>query len=59
MKRIVGPNETRTLSHQATLPVSGLALTTTSSFSSRSESDFVSAKDGISVENWVDGLEPA
>ena len=42
-----------------TLPVSGLAFTTTLFYSSRSDSDFVFAKVGISVLNRVEGLEPA
>ena len=59
MKRSVGPKPSSRLSHHATLPVSGLALTTTLFDSSRFESAFVSANAGISVLKLVDGFEPA
>ena len=59
MKRSVGPKPSSRFSHHATLPVSGLALTTTPFCSSSFESDFVSANAGISVLKRVDGFEPA
>ena len=59
MKRSVGPKPTRRLSHHATLPVSGFALTTTFFDSSSCDRAFVSAKAGISVLNWVEAFDPA
>ena len=58
MKRSVGPKLTSRFSHQATLPVSGFAFTTTFFDSSSCERDFVSAKAGISVLNSVEAFEP-
>ncbi len=59
MKRIVGPKLRSRLSHHGRLPASGLALTTTAFVWSRSESEVVSAKAGISVWNSVEAFEPA